>query len=683
MTYALSEPFDDPRGRWNGFAPFDATEEKDGVKGFLTTQEHVDLRSFRVISSPIPVPQSDLEATQQAALDAELQSAMETKPGLNTVDELWSLTATGGTNNDLTVGKIASRGGWSGAHFTTDGTALAATLQSVMSFGIDISHESKLSLILPDFNTFDAATSYIQLCSGGAFGAGHDSAQVLFSSNLSTMPELLLNISAFAQAGFDNTNVTGVRIHLVKSVAPAAGQTITLMALRAVTDAWTESALDFDTRAGIICVPVTLNGAPYAGTVAQNFEFVRGDGSKNDPIPADLAMNMYFYPGGATSPNDATGANYNRIGFLLREKKDTSAGTGSHIRTQLRFNDAATYFEIWKVDTSGGAGGPETDTALQSFSLGTTLDPAKTYVFSVEIKGTQISASVWETQVDRTVTSLLWRLPSTLTDTRYLYRNGRVGFVASLLTRDAYVESIEVAPTGFATMVSQIYNSRTPIDGAQLAARFASDENFFDGVSGPDFSVDQTKTVSGFGSYRTSKSLTTNAFVVDDWTQTYLDLAIWVSNIVTLKNQPQILLNTSLGPETISVPRLQPAQWNYLHFDLGLFRNLLTGVGYSITIQEPTNTDKPLGDFWVDSIVIGRRRVVWSVRATPNGPFRQFKDLVNNPSGAVHFPANERGTALQVKAEALTQDAWISSFKLFPRYAQLGLPVYDQGFETR
>jgi hypothetical protein len=38
---------------------------------------------------------------------------------------------------------------------------------------------------------------------------------------------------------------------------------------------------------------------------------------------------------------------------------------------------------------------------------------------------------------------------------------------------------------------------------------------------------------------------------------------------------------------------------------------------------------------------------------------------------------------LELKAEALTLDAWVSSFKLFPRYAELGLPVYDQGFETR
>ena len=154
-------------------------------------------------------------------------------------------------------------------------------------------------------------------------------------------------------------------------------------------------------------------------------------------------------------------------------------------------------------------------------------------------------------------------------------------------------------------------------------------------------------------------------------------------NNVTVKNQPIIVLNTPSGTENLTMPRLQPAQWNSLHFDLGIFRQLLTGVGYSISILPATDPDKPLGNFWVDSTVLGRRRVSWSVRATTNGPWREFRDLVNKPNGAVHFPSAERGTQLQLKADALTQDAWVSSFKVFPRHAELGLPIYDQAFQKR
>lgn len=683
MTYAISDDFNDPRGRWMGFAPYDSTESFDEGIAFLTNQEHVDLRSFRVFSERVAVPQNpDLDLVTQSVLDALPQTDLETAPGRNLKDELWALTATGGTNNNLTVGKRAAYGGWSAAQFTTNGSALGATLESVIAEQIDISHETSLSMVFPDYHNFDTATSYIQLCSHGTFGAGHDSAQVHFNLNTSSQPHLKLALSGFAASGFDLTKVTGVRIHLVKASAPAAASVITIMAIRAIKSTWTESALDFDTRIGVVTVPVSLDGNPYAGIVAQNFEYVRGDGGKNDPIPADASINVYFYPGGEVA-NDATGTDYNKIAVILREKTDAGAGTGSHIEASILFNDTDTSFEAKRVDSTGGSPGTRTNHGVYDAPIGTALDPGKHYVFHIEIKGTRIDASLYETDINRVVGNFVWHLSQTLTDTNYVYRNGRVGFIADLITRDAYVDEISVSPTGFASLTTEIYESRSPVDGAQLAAIYASDENLWSDFFGSDTLIDQTKTVSGTGSYRTSKSLTTNTFISDDWTQTYLDLAIWVPSIVTLSNQPIILLNTPTDQEHIVMPRLQPAQWNLLHFDLGVFRNLLSGIGYSITIQSAPDPDKPLGNFWVDETIIGRRRVAWSARATSTGPFRQFRDLVNNPSGAIHFPANERGTQLQLRAEALTQDAWVSSFKLFPRYAQLGLPVYDQAFEKR
>lgn len=682
--YTLSETFDDPRGRWDQLAPWDGTENSDSAKGFLSTQTHVDLRSFRNIADLIPVPQTTLDAEAQTVLDAETQTSMEEQLGVNKATENWTLSVATGLNA-ITVGKIASRGGWSGLQTTTTGAAVAATLvSSIPNDNIDISWCQDISIIFPDYHTFDG-TSAVTLTSdpNGAFGTGHDSVAVAFSANASVMPQLLLPIASFAQAGFDNTKVTGVKVVLNVAAAPAAGQTVTIMAIRGVVNGWTESWLDFDTRLGAICRPVTLTGNAYVGTVAQDFEFIRGDGTKNDPIPADTAMNMYFYPGGGTSPNDATGGTYNYIAVLLRETKDTSGGLGSHLEVGLSFNDAGTTLKAMMRNTSGGSPATTTtDTGAYTVSVGGALSSLNHYLFRVQVRGTQIYATLYETLVDHTILSLVWQIPITLTNSAYTYRNGRVGFIASLISRDAYVEALDVAPTGFAELVTQVYPSRTPVDGAQLAAVCASDINLFSSVTGSDVIIDQTKTISGSGSYRTAIGVTTNTFIVDDWTQTYLDVSIWVPSSVTLLNQPVITLNTDTGSENIAIDKLQPAQWNTVHVDLGVFRNLITGSGYSLSINAASTPDKPLGYFWIDGITIGRRRVAWSVRATQNGQYREFKDMLNNPFGAVHFTPDERGSYLQLKAVALTEDAWVSSFKLFPRYANLGLPVYDQGFET-
>ncbi len=682
MTFAISDDFNSPTGNWEDIAPWDNTEQFNSVNGFILNQGHVDLRSFRNLAARVARPQTELDALPQTDLDGVPQTDLETKLLANTLEENWQFTATTGTHDDLVVGKQSAFKGWSGAKFTTDGAALNCTLESVITEEISILGQDFLSVVFPHHITYDN-TSYIQLCSGGDFGGGHDSAVVDFSNNTSSLPEMRLDLSLFANSGFDLSKVTGVRIHLEQATPPAADTALYVMAIRSVVSSWDIQAIDFDTRVGALVVPVTLDGDDYANANGDfGFEFIRGDGTKSDPIPADTAINLYFYPGGEAG-NDATGEAANVLKAIFRETKDDGDGLGSHLEVSLVFNDTDTALEIQRVDTTGGSPGTPTVFGTYNEDIGAPLDFNAHYVLRAEIKGTQVIVSLYKTNINRKVGDFVWQLSTTVSDPNYTYRNGRVGFSAGFLTKDAYLDEIDVAPTGYASLTTEVYESRTPIDGAQLSAIFASDENLWQSFDGSDALIDQTKSLSGGGSYRTAKSLTTNTFIVDDWTESYLDFAIWVPGNVTRQNQPTVVLNTDTGQEMLAMPRLQPAQWNILHFDLGLFRNLISGIGYSFTIQAAADPDKPLGFFWIDETVIGRRRVRWSVRATDNGPWRRFKDLVNNPVGAVHFPGDERGTRLQLRAEALTTDAWVSSFKLHPRYAQLGLPVYDQAFEKR
>jgi len=497
------------------------------------------------------------------------------------------------------------------------------------------------------------------------------------------MPHLKLDIGDFVNSGFDDTKVTGVRIHLQRGSAPLANQTVTIMAIRALLDGWVESWLDMDTRWGFAAIPVTLDGNPYGGSVAQAFEFVRGDRTRNDPIPADGAYTLFFFGGGATSPVDAISPVENIISIIFRDVHDDIADTGSAIFARLIWNDSLLKFEAQRMDTTGGSPGAVAAATLFDETINTSgLDPSVLYAFNVKLVGTTLTANLYEVNHFREITATVWNSSPINSDT-FIYQNGRVGFHAELRNRDSYIDAIVQAPTSFAILRTQVYETRSPVDGLKLAAVFSSDANLFLNIAGDDAWRDQTKTVSGLGGIRTAKGITTNQFIVDDWPETYLNVAIWVSTAVTRANQPVIQLNTGSILHFLEMPDLKPSQWNYLHFDLGIFRNLITGLPYSFSFNPGPNPDKPLGNFWVDNFMIGRRRVAWSGRATENGVFRRMWETVNDPRGALHFNPEERGTHLQLEVEALTEDAWISSFQLMPHYAELGAPLYDRNFETQ
>jgi hypothetical protein len=736
MTYPVSDDFDDRRGRWTQRAPWDDTMFVEFASGtaddFLATQEHVDLRSFRAASDLLAVPQyPDLDTVPQDPwLDLVFQTDLEVKPG-DTFSEDWVTDTYGGINQkvvgqwDLTatyaandiveykghhyfsiaganqgnnptdgafwtptffVGKIAARGGWHGLQVTTTGAALSATLRSsIPGDDVDISDQTSLSVVFPDWNSFTAGSSTVRLTShpAGTFAdSAYNSATRLFSSNTAAMPELRLALSGFASgagASFSLSSVTGVEIVIVG--APGAAQTITVMAVRAVKTAWVPSWLDFDTRWGVVKQTPTLTGSVYAGTVAQDFEFIRGDGTPLDPFPVDGAYTLLFYGGGETSPTDQTGGNPNRLAIILRETKDAAGpNDGSAVLARLIWHDTELRFEAQRRDTDNGV--TTTTTLFSEVINGTGLDPASLHAWTVKLVGKSLDSSVNVVNRSGEVQNTVWTL-ATVSQDNWTFRNGRVGFMADLANRDAYVDALVQAPVGYAILRSRVYESRNPADGARLQAIYSPDANLFSDLTGGDAFRDQTKTVSGDGAIRTLAGLETNQFIVDDWYETYLEAYIWVTGAVTLANQPLITLDSGVTDHPLAVPPLQPSQWNRVRFELRPFADLVTGLPYSFAFVPGRFPDTPLGYFWVDSVRIGRRKVAWSVRAAENGPFRRFFNLVNDPGGAVHFNPDERGRALQIQAEALTNDAWVSEFSLFPHYAELGLPLYDQAFEKR
>lgn len=663
--YPISDTFDDPLGRWEELAPWDTNLADAGDTGYLSTQSHVDVRNFRPLGTR-KLTMADLDLRTQTEMDVP-QTELEFESLYNT--ENWVLSGTG--VNTLEVGLLTGRHGWSGLTVSTTGASINASLTSSTSNPIDISAMTDISVIFPDYNSFDT-TSYIQFTSdpAGVFGNGFDSTQVTFASNLSTMPQVKLAVSAFAHSGFVNTGVTGVLIHLNESSAPSSGETVTVMAIRAITSAWEEAAYDFDTLFGQVVVPVTTDGNVYGGSTAE-IPLIRGDKSKNDPIPADGAISITFDLGGQVSP--ASGMSYNTLDIIFREIFDTDAGTESYIGGQLQWNSDGTVVNLYTYDYASST--PTQTTIITDDTLGT-LTPGLTYIFTISFQGTSIVARIDQSDSSGVIEEFVWQ-SQTYTNAAFPYRNGRVGFFPAFVDRDTAISAFESAATGFAQLTSKTYPQRTPVDGLQLAAVYSPDLNLWDSFSAPDLYIDQTKTISGLGSFRSAIGLTSNTFIVDDWTQTYLSFSIWVPSSTTLNNQPVANLITPDGPLPIFIPQLKPGQWNSVLVDLGVYRGNLTAQGYYITITAAPAPNKYLGYFWVDEMLVGRRRVSWKGRATINGPFRDFWGNVNDPNKALHFIPEERGTQVQIQAEALTDDAWISQFYLFPRHSEPGYPLWQ------
>jgi hypothetical protein len=411
---------------------------------------------------------------------------------------------------------------------------------------------------------------------------------------------------------------------------------------------------------------------------------IHGDGEADsfrlyyDTVSNIARRDADTYADGSPDPWDTAGDVVENNEYTAYTRYSTDSGMA--IYTTLEWNDVGLWFTAQRKNMVNGTITQTTQYVEQINSSG--LDPTSLYAWTVKLIGTTLNSEVIAIDQNRNRQSNVWTL-SPIDSQDWTFANGRVGFLADLLDKDAYIDALITAPVGFALLRSKVYESRDPVDGVRIQAVYSPDANLFTELVGTDAFRDQTKTVSGEGSIRTLQGLTTNTFVVEDWHETYLTLAIWCPTSVTPRNQPYIVLNFGSTQYPLKMPTLKGAQWNFLYFELANFKNLTTGLGYSFSILPGISPDIPLGFYWVDSVVIGRRKVAWAARANPTAPFRRFRGMANRADGALHFNPDERGRHLQIEAQALTPDAWISEFTLFPHYAELGLPVYDQGFETR
>lgn len=696
MALFIPYKFDDPRGR---FLNWDTTQNLQGQKAYLATQEHVDLRVMLGEDLTMPRPLGNLEQVEQIDLESGpgYSPLWRMEERIRTVGDRWEKTGTG--FDGMTVGPVTAKSNMRLMTLNTSGAAIATNLVSSIAVdtsvpgtaGVDISSQDFLSIVIAgdiDRSGFTQATSTVQLTSRTdadfAQAAGR-SFEVPFTANAGGgVTELRIPLSDFANAGFTLTSVTGIKIHLDRT-APAAGLTVYIGGVRAVSSDWVVRSLDQNTRLQVYENPVTLDTGLTATAAVH---LIRGNRDLEDPAPADGVLNVTFTTGGSTGSNyiatAADEASANAVTLYFREIYDDGANTGSWQSATLRWGQAGAWLEVTRVDANGAV---LTNVGLTTWNLPQNLervsptDPnSGRYMFYMQFIGNKVTVTLYKLDAADAITSTIFQ--QVFDDEEYTFRQGRVGLTGVFHDRDGYIDDFSAASIGFATATSKVFQSNTPVDGAQLQATFAEDTNMWTSFFATDLFLDMNKTTTGRGSYSSARQLMTNQFVLEDWLNTYIEFDLWVPITVSETNQPELSLvgaGATIKPE---MPILRGGQWNHLIFTLEDYVDFLTGVPYVAAI-EPRQRDLQLGTFWVDNMKIMRRLISWQIRARSDAPWREFRGLVNDPDSAVHLPLPERGTQLQLQAVALREDAWIGSYHLFPHYAELGLPVTDLGYETR
>lgn len=644
----------------------------------ILTNQHVDLRSFDNNGVFRLRTQSDLDALTQSVLDTETQTQLEqiqVAPG-----EGWQAITTTGTTGTLSIGLIAARNNWNGGQMTCNGSALDVTLQSSMPTAsggaVNISTQDFVGFVCPDFKTFNTGTSTITLCSNatGDFTT-NNSATVAFSASSGSSTYFKFGLGSFSAGGFDSTAVTGVKIRFVSSSNPTNGQKLTIMGLRAVKSTWKPQTYDINTRKQVFTSAVTLTGGdPLAADAF--VPLVRGvHNGTGDPRPMDATLTMTFYTGALTASN--TGTAFNSIELIFRENQTVS--TGRYILARLLFRaDSTQITSLRRVNNAND--GP----SIINYASGLpVLQPNSYYIFQADLTNQAMVVNLYQSnQAGNFLTKIYSTLSSgTGTNASYIREQGRVGWNLSLVDRDIRLVAFNASTTSFSTMRTRVFNTYNPVDGAQLTATFASDTNLWSSFQGQDLLADTSKSLSR-QSYRSTYPILSNDFPVDDWAQMYVEFDIWVPNQFTTSNQPYVSITSSDALTNIILPKpdLQPEQWTHVFIDLNQAQGNITGIFYRLWVgsfNSQLSGNKIPYTFWVDNFFIGRRNVAWQFRANPAlGVWREFRDTVNDPYGALKLPPEERGTSLQLQAVALTQDAWISGFTLLPHFAELGKPTY-------
>lgn len=265
-------------------------------------------------------------------------------------------------------------------------------------------------------------------------------------------------------------------------------------------------------------------------------------------------------------------------------------------------------------------------------------------------------------------------------------RKGRVGWKIDLGDGDTYINSIRSRGLMFGEVITQNFESYTPVEGARLFVGATPDlETVLD--TGPfnsgivEYDVFNTQSQDGSAKITAgpAQGIQSQPVIFEDFENSEIKLDLYYpKSTLDAGFYPGVYL---LGTQNLfiqfSIPGIIGDTWNSL--TLTPTRAFIEQTGaYRVIVLQETGS----ATFWVDNFRVNQRQVKWSGRATLLDPWgrernkwTEFRSLVNSETNGIMFP--ERDRFLQIRGQTLTQGASIEKVYAKPKYAELGRLVWN------
>lgn len=677
----------------------------------------------------------DLAVIPKNADSRFLQTASSTDPTFTQADlqfikttkgENWTLIDPDGlyTQTDMEVGPINTYNYWNGIRISFSNPFATLTAQSIIPnnpIDLLLLDTSAANLMLhadiPGFDTLPIypVLSTIQMTSHplGLFDQGYDSPEVPIGGNTTGSGGYIYfekPLSSFTGGQFSLRGVTGVRIKLVSDGSPGPAGQFVILSMRAVKISdptiWTKSRLDINTIRGGMTVPVNTGGNPDTSGYTRFPPLIRGNTTsltgQEDPKPSDGALSIRFRTGAFAVAHDP-----NRIQLYFRENpNDYIAPTvQSFMVGELEFGKdfislsryaVRRHFDgvDWLDDPVGGLVDTiQTATTAPGVGLKPTpgtLAPLKAntnYLFQAEVQNNGFRLVVYELD-DGGVINFAHFETGFDFEPEWIRQGGRVGWWADLNDYDVVIDYFRSSSTAFSILRTVVFRSHTPVVGAQLVVNSSGAQQLFNEFVSRNnvdlLDIDVTR-VQDKKSYRfTGKGqnavngIKSNPATFDDWENMFLEFDIWLPSDMAKDpfRRPKLYLidpqdgGNIGGPSVIGEINYIATPNGFTHNKINLGSLTFRPVGsYEVHL---VSTNPHSNTWWVSDMKIGRRTVIWEARAIANGDWTPFAEMINDPRLAIHFGRDGRGKELQLQARALSPDAWISEYRVMPKYAQPG-----------
>lgn len=679
MAIPISETFSDPLGRLQYYDAYDVLENEP-----MAARQHVNVRSFSTTTSEV----SNVESWTTGTIGAD--------PAYGNRNTL-RLALTIGANSALSTG---------------DSIDVAS-----------LPDDWFLSISLPNFPgaSIDRNASFLDL---GSTTLPLTSLPTTSGTNV----ELVFATSSLPQ------NFTDVNFRFQATAAT----TVTVAALRLLSPGWTVRNIDVDTQTKRLSPTFRRDGslptAPEESFPQIWRASIDDPGGADDPRPVNSKLGVNFFTGSKAGGNqielffrgrredyitqldlDGTdpgitpsyGENqttldarkrqpdYGQARYDPRPQEDLEGLTQAEIdagdpptRTQASMERLVdTISASWvKVQLNFGAedsielSTTETLNDEERYRWLIALSADTFYTILVDLIDSTVQIRIFEIAANGSIdyTSPVFDSSVVKNDFTFKRRRGRIGWQILLTDGDAYIESIRSRGQMYGEILTNNFESFTPVIGARISTGGTPDQiiiPFTSAYAGATIAPDTRITRSTDGSVKVTagpgQGVQTDWYIFEDFENTEIFFDLYVPNGAAETFQPS-LLNEKGMLISLGMGRASANRWQTFRIYTSNASVQMSGR-YRFVLAQST------GHFtWnIDNLYIKERSIAYAGRSEPldpwgrgGNPWTEFKSLINNDSNGVIFPT--RGNYCQIRAQALKQGVTIDKIYVKPQYAQLG-----------